>query len=149
MAVTGVTGVRPHTGCATVCRVTAVHHFLGLALVAGSLFVVAAAAWSAIMGRRSGGRSDHRSAVDRAVLVVLGILVSGGLLGVALLIGGARPADPLHLVYGPAALISLPVAIWIGAQTSSGDPSRVRRDLWTAGGGIVLLGLGLRLFATG
>jgi hypothetical protein len=158
MAVTGVTGAcrRPcltALACEQPLRygdsVTAVHDLLGLASIAGSLTLVVAATWSVIAGRRSGGISDHRFAVDRAVLAVLVLLAAAGSVGMAQLIAGSRPADPLHLVYGPAALISVPVAIWIGARAAPARRSRVRRDLWTAGGGIVLLGLGLRLFATG
>ena len=74
---------------------------------------------------------------------------AAGLVGLALLGAGSRPADPLHFLYGPAALISVPAAVWIGARAAPARRSRVRRDLWTAGGAIVLLGLGLRLFATG
>lgn len=125
------------------------HILLAMATVGGSLIVVGLAIWSAVVGLRSGGRIDHTSALDRAVLAVLATLLAGELLGAGLLMFGSRPADPLHLVYGPAGLIALPVAIWIGARASSTDPSRVRRDLWTAGGGVVLLGIGLRLFATG
>jgi hypothetical protein len=111
--------------------------------------VVGAAGWSVIAARRSDGRSDHRFAVDRAVLGALLVLVAAGLVGIALLLGGSRPVDPLHLLYGPAAAVCVPVAIWIGALTSGDGASRRRRDMWTAGGGLVLLGLVLRLFATG
>jgi hypothetical protein len=128
---------------------TAVHGLLGSVLIAGSLVVVVAATWSWLAGRRSGGRLDHRSATDRAVLAVLGVVVVGGSLGVVLLITGSRPADPLHLLYGPAALVALPVAIGLGLRGSGTGSARGRRDLWTAGGGLVLLGLGLRLLATG
>ena len=128
---------------------TSAHHLLGLACVAGSLVVMVAAGWSAVAGWRSGGRSDHRLLVDRAVLAMLAILVAAGLFGVGLLLTGSRPVDLLHVIYGPASLISLPVAIWAGARTSSADGSRIRRDIWTAGGGVVLLGIVLRLFATG
>ena len=128
---------------------TAVHHLLGLTSIAGSLILVVAATWSVIAGRRSGGESDHRFAVDRAVLAVLLLEAAAGLVGLALLGAGSRPADPLHFLYGPAALISVPAAVWIGARAAPARRSRVRRDLWTAGGAIVLLGLGLRLFATG
>lgn len=114
-----------------------------------SLVVVLAAAWSIVSAKRSGGRRDHRFAVDRAVLAVLLVLAAAALVGLALLASGSRPADPLHLLYGPAALIAVPVAIWIGARASAGHASRLRRDFWTAGGGIVLIGLGLRLVATG
>lgn len=128
---------------------TVLHDFLGSALMGGSLVVIAAGIWSWVQGRRSGGRQDHRAAVDRAVLVVLGTVAVAGAVGIVLLIMGSRPVDPLHLVYGPAALIALPVAIGIGARTSASDRTRLRRDLWTAGGGVVLFGLGLRLLATG
>lgn len=125
------------------------HELLGWASIAGSAAIAVVAIWSAIAGRRSGGRSDHRFAVDRAVLAVLVLVAAAGLVGVALFISGSRPLDPLHLVYGPAALVCLPVAIWIGTHVTAGGGSRVRRDVWTAGGGIVLVGLALRLFATG
>jgi hypothetical protein len=129
--------------------VTAVHELLGWASIAGSVAIVAVAIWSVIAGRRSDGRSDHRFAVDRAVLAVLVLLAAAGLAGIALVVSGSRPLDPLHLVYGPAALVCLPIAIWIGARTRAGRGSRLRQDVWTAGGGIVLLGLALRLLATG
>jgi hypothetical protein len=129
--------------------VTAAHNLLGLASIAVALIVVGAAAWSIVSARRSGGRRDHRFAVDRAVLAVLVILAAAALVGLALLATGSLPADPLHLLYGPAALIAVPVAIWIGARASAGRASRLRRDVWTAGGGIVLIGLGWRLVATG
>lgn len=127
------------------------HTQFGAAVMVGSLVVVVAAIRSALRGLRSGGRADHRLALDRAVLVVLGVLILAGLLGALLLATGSRPSDPLHLVYGPAGVVALPLAIWMGTRNASGDANatRVRRDLWTAGGGIVLLGIGLRLFATG
>lgn len=125
------------------------HTLFGAAVMVGSLVVVAVATRSALRGWRSGGHDDHRAALDRAVLIVLGALLLAELLGALLLATGSRPTDPLHLVYGAAGAIALPVATWIGARASSGDASRVRRDVWTAGGGIVLLGIVLRLFATG
>ena len=80
---------------------------------------------------------------------MLGSVFTAGLIGAILLATGSRPADPLHYLYGPAALIALPVAIWIGARATRAGPSRVRRDTWTAVGGLALLGIVLRLFATG
>ena len=125
------------------------HVILAVVATAASLVVIASAIWSAVAGRRSVGRRDHRSAVDRAVLAVLGSALAAGLIGTVLLVTGSRPADPLHFVYGPAAVIALPVAIWVGARGTRGGSSRVRRDVWTAGGGLVLFGIVLRLFATG
>jgi hypothetical protein len=128
---------------------TGVHGSLGWALVVGAAILALAAVWSAVAARRSGGGRDHRLLVDRIVLGLLALVGCGGLLGLGLLAGGSRPADPLHLVYGPASLLTLPVAIWIGARGSRVDRPRLRRDLWTAGGAIVLVGIGLRLIATG
>jgi hypothetical protein len=130
-------------------RVTAVHNLLGLASIAGALAVVGAAGWSVITGWRSGGRRDHRFAVDRAVLAVLLLVAAAGVTGLARLLAASGPADPLHFVYGPAAFLSVPIAIWIEARAPAERRSRLRRDIWTAGGGIVLVGVGLRLLATG
>ena len=129
--------------------VVTLHVILTVAATAASLVVIAAAISSVLAGRRSGGHRDYRSAVDRAVLAVLGSTLAAALIGTVLLVTGSRPADPLHYVYGPAALIALPVAIWVGARATPAGSSRVRRDVWTAGGGLVLLGIVLRLFATG
>jgi hypothetical protein len=129
--------------------VVTLHVILAALATAASLLVISSAIWSAIAGRRSGGRRDHRSAVDRAVLVVLGSTLVACLIGAILLVTGSRPADPLHFVYGPVAVIVLPVAIWVGVRGAGAGSSRVRRDAWTAGGGLVLLGIVLRLFATG
>ena len=138
-----------HDGCATVWRVAAAHELVGLAVIVGALVVFVTATWSAATGRRSSGRRDHRLATDRAILVVLGLLVAAGLLGVALLVMGSRPTDPLHFLYAVAGLVCLPAAIWIGAGRPAADSTRVRRDTWTAGGAVVLFGIGLRLLATG
>jgi hypothetical protein len=129
--------------------VLTLHVILAVVAAAASLVVIASAIWSAVAGWRTDGRGDHRSAVDRAVLAVLGSVLAAGLIGAVLVVMGSRPADPLHFVYGPAALIALPAAIWVGARGTRVGSSRVRRDVWTAGGGLVLLGIVLRLFATG
>lgn len=125
------------------------HVIFAAAAIFGALTVIAVGAWSAIAGRRSGGRSDRRSALDRAVLAVLGSVAVADLLGVVLLLTGARPADPLHFLYGAASLVALPIAILFGARTPAADGSRVRRDTWTVVGAIVLLGILFRLYATG
>ena len=126
-----------------------VHGLLGWASLWMSLVVLAACVWSAITARRSGGREDHRFAVDRSILATLLILTAAGFLGVAQLLGGGRAADALHLVYGPAALMSLPLATAVGARARDGRLSPLRRDLCVAVGAVVLLGLVMRLFATG
>ena len=117
---------------------TETHAFLGWAAIAMSVAVLGGAAWSAVAARRSESRVDHRFAVDRAILATLLFLAAAGLVGIARLLAGSRPADPLHLLYGPAALISLPIALAVGARPSGGRTSRLRRDVCTTGGAIVL-----------
>jgi putative Mn2+ efflux pump MntP len=129
--------------------VAVLHEFLGLASIAGALTVVGAAAWSVIAARRSAGRRDHRFAVDRAVLAALLLIAAAGLVGSAMFVSGSQPRETVHLLYGPAAFLCLPIAIAVGARASAGRASRMRRDTWTAVGGLVLVGLGLRLLATG
>lgn len=126
------------------------HQFVGWAVVAVTAALLAAAGWSALDGRRSGGAADHRFAVDRLVLVVVAVVALNGLLGSAILATGGRPADPLHLLYGPAALVTAPVAWWLGGRRSrGGSTSRLRRDVWIAIAAALLVGIELRLFATG
>jgi hypothetical protein len=130
--------------------VTVAHQFLGLLAVAATVALLAIAGWSAFARRRSGGLLGHRFAVDRAVLVVMGFLAANVLLGLVVLGLGARPADALHLLYGPAALACLPVGVWLGRRgDAGGGPRTLRRDVWLIGATVVLLGIELRLFMTG
>ena len=133
---------------------TAAHQFLAAIVAAATIGLVVAATWSLLSGHRSAGRTDHRFAVDRLVLVVIGLVAANAILGLVLLGGGSRPADPLHLLYGPAALIALPLGRWLGRRSGPGSggpsrPDRRRIDLWLAIAAIALLGMELRLAMTG
>ena len=126
------------------------HQIVGWGAVALTAALLAAAGWSAFDGRRSGGATDHRFAVDRLVLLVVAAIALNGVFGSVMLATGARPADPLHLLYGPAALVTAPVAWWLGGRRrGAGRASRLRRDVWLAIACALLLGIELRLFATG
>jgi len=130
--------------------VTDVHHLLGVLFLAATLGLLLASVLSVLAARRSGGAMDHRFATDRLVLVLVGVVALNGLLGLLLLAAGSRPADPLHLLYGPAALVTVPVAVWLsrrGGRASTPVPGR--RDAWMAVGAIALIGLAVRLFMTG
>jgi hypothetical protein len=129
--------------------VAVLHQLLGLASIAGAVIVVGAATWSVTAARRSAGRQDHRFAVDRAVLAALLLVAAAGVVGLTMLVSGSQPTESVHLLYGPVAFLCLPIAISVGARVSAGHASRLRRDIWTAGGGLVLVGIGLRLVATG
>ena len=128
---------------------TDLHQLLGILVVVATVALLAAGGWSAIATRRSGGTRDHRFAVDRLVLMVVGLVLANGLVGLLLIGTGARPADALHLLYGPAALATLPVGVWLSRRASAGAAAPRRKEAWLVVATIVLLGIELRLFATG
>jgi hypothetical protein len=122
----------------------------GIVVIGLTGLLLIAAGWSAREGRRSGGIVDHRFAVDRLVLAVVAIVALNAVLGGLLFATGAHVADPLHLLYGPAALVTAPIGWWFGGRTRAGAvTTRIRRDVWVAASAAVLLGIELRLFATG
>ncbi|HTG40318.1 MAG TPA: hypothetical protein VK697_01770 [Methylomirabilota bacterium] len=129
---------------------TDAHQFLARVVVAATIAILLASLWSVIAGRRSEGRVDHRFAVDRLVLLVVALIAANEIVGSFLLAGGSGPADVLHLLYGPAALVTLPIGVWLsrrGRGHAHGAVSRV--DGWLVVAAVVLLGIELRLFMTG
>jgi hypothetical protein len=124
------------------------HQFVAWAVVVMTIGLAAAAGWSVVDARRASGARDHRFAVDRLVLLVLVALVVNLMTGGALLAAGHRPGDPLHLLYGPAALLTLPIGWWLATRRGR-DSGRRRQDVWTLAASVVLLGLEARLFMTG
>jgi hypothetical protein len=129
---------------------TDAHQMLARLVVAATIALLFACVWSTISARRSAGRVDHRFAVDRLLLLVVGLVAVNGIAGLLLVAADSRPADVLHLLYGPAALITLPIGVWLsrrGRDVASAAPAR--RDGWLAAATILLLGIELRLFMTG
>lgn len=125
------------------------HHIAGWIAVGLTAGLLIAAAWSWVAARRTGGTTDHRFAVDRLVLGLLGAVVVAALVGLGLVAGDARPDDPLHLLYGVLAALTLPVAWALGGRAAAGyGPTRMRRDGWLAVAAAVMLGIELRLFLT-
>lgn len=91
-----------------------------------------------------GAATHHpvRFALDRVILGVLLLLAIAVLSGLVILVTGARPHDPLHLLYAVLALLVLPVArFW--------DRLSDRRALAVVVGSVVIIALVLRLFQTG
>jgi hypothetical protein len=86
---------------------------------------------------RSGAGSDR---LEAAVLITLVITSAGGL---GMLIGGARPTEPLHVLYAILALGSLPLARSFSRRT---DPRR--SALIMLGAVAVAIVLIVRLFQT-
>lgn len=129
---------------------TELHQLLGRLLVLAAIGLIAVAAWSVVAGRRSGGEVDHRFAVDRAILLAVALAAVNGAAGLALVGTGSAPGDPLHILYGPAALITAPLGWWLGGRRRGGGAAtRLHRDAWIVGAGVVLAGLAVRLMMTG
>jgi hypothetical protein len=131
---------------------TELHQFVADVLVLESAALLIAVLSSFAAGRRSAGLRDHRLAVDRLILLVLGTVLANGVVGGALIATGSRPADGLHLLYGPAAFVTPLIGWWLAGRAGSDDgqrPPRSRRDGWLVAASAVLLGLVLRLFMTG
>jgi hypothetical protein len=129
---------------------TDAHQFLARVVVAATIALLLASLWSVISARRSEGRVDHRFAVERLVLLVVGLIAANGIVGSFLLAGGSRPADVLHLLYGPAALVTMPIGVWLSRRGRDfRSPAARRHHGWLVAAALVLLGIELRLFMTG
>lgn len=129
------------------------HGALGWALLALAVVLLLAAGWSYVIGRR-GGLRTHRFLVDRLALAAVGLAALGAALGLVLVVFGSRPSDVLHLVYGTAAVLVLPVAVVLGTpareRAAAGGATRSpARDAWLAAGAAALAGIAIRLIGTG
>ena len=129
--------------------VVAVHAAIGWILLLVAVGLGLASAWSFATARRTAGARDHRFLVDRLALSAVGLAALGAAIGLVLLGTGPGAADPLHLVYGAAAVLAVPVAVSIGLRRAGSAASRASRDAWMAVGGAVLAGVALRLIGTG
>lgn len=112
------------------------HRLVALLVAAGGVLVVIAVALGAATGR------PLRFARDRAILTALALVVTGSVLGLAILVTSQGPGDPLHFLYAALAILILPVARFWG-------PLARRRSLAVGLGGVVLALLVVRLFQTG
>lgn len=129
---------------------TTAHQVAGVAAILSVIPLLAVAGWSWLAAHRSGGRRDHRFAVDRALLLVVALVALALIAGLLVAAGGDRPADPLHFLYGLVALLALPGGRALGGRLSVPGPAgRSRRAAWNAVAAAVLLGVGLRLLQTG
>ncbi len=114
------------------------HVTLALASIVAMLLV---AGEGAVRLVRAQPPAKAASAGWSAVAVLLGMTAAGGL---ALLAGGQRPKEFLHLVYALLALGLVPLADSLTAQASPR-----RRALARFLGALVAAGVIARLFATG
>ncbi len=90
----------------------------------GVLYMFACGVWGLVMNwRKVPMNANYRGML--AIGYVLGDVI--GLLGMGLLLGGAPPRDPLHILYGLLAAVSLPMAA-IYNQNRSDE----RKPFWYA-----------------
>jgi heme A synthase len=90
-------------------------------------------------------RDVRRLPTVRAYLwLAVAALVLQGIVGISLLLVGERPAQGLHVMYGPLALVSLPLTVLFARGWAP------RREAWTfAAGFLVALLLAIRALMTG
>lgn len=85
-----------------------------------------------------------RTIFRRVIAITAGAGVLQAILGGLLFVGGKRPADNLHLVYGLIVLIAIPVAY------AYSDQKQVRRDIIIMTiAAVAIIGAALRAFVTG
>lgn len=113
------------------------HHLLGWSVLGFIVAFVLGCALGAGLG--IGPRWIERGRLGLTGLVVVELAVGG-----LLLLGGSRPAEGLHLIYGLALLGVLPLASSFAAEA----PARPRALVFAAGGLVMVL-LVWRLVATG
>lgn len=88
--------------------------------------------------------SNPSSGYIGAIVIMEGIAIVQGLIGLAVVISGHRPHDPLHYVYGVVAVVVLPAAYFFSDNASE------RKDSLIFGlAGLLLVGIAIRAAATG
>jgi hypothetical protein len=118
--------------------VAQLHQLLAIASALLALVVGLEAAWRAVHRSLPG---LHVAQLEGLLTIVLVVAAAGGL---GLLVGGARPRELLHFVYGVIAIGAVPVA---DSLTRQADPRP--RAIATLIGALVSLVVILRLFGTG
>jgi heme A synthase len=107
----------------------------------GLLITVIAGLWGLVMYVRK----QPASGGYRSLLVITeGVFIVQGLIGIVLVLGGRRPHDGLHWLYGILLVIALPIA----ATYASGHGGR-RESLVYGIAGLFMAGLAIRALTTG
>ncbi len=105
------------------------------------LFMGACGVW-ALFSFLRGGLSGS---LLGALVIGEGLILFQGLLGIILLISGARAANGLHWLYGASAAVTLPGIYYIYARNK---PERLQA-LALAAGALFIVGLAIRGITTG
>lgn len=108
--------------------------------VAGLVLTVIVAIWGFTNFAR---RLPPGASFNSALVLVEAVFIIQGLAGATLFLGGRRPHDPLHWLYGILLVIVLPIA----ATYTSGRDER-RQSLVYGVAGIFMAGLVIRALTT-
>jgi len=108
-----------------------------------ALSAVAVAGALALSGIGSLTGRSPQPWLDRMILTQLVLVVCAVVTGLLGPVGGRWPGDPLHFLYAALALAMLPFARYLGRGS---EHSTVR---WVLVGGVVQIGLFVRLWMTG
>lgn len=128
---------------------SALHQFGAVAVAIEAVALLGAASWSAAARRVSDGARDHRFAVDRLILIATASVAATVVVGLVVAAGGRPPADPLHLLYAPIALVTPLAGWWLGGRATNRGVGRIGRDGVIAIAALVVLALDARLAMTG
>jgi hypothetical protein len=113
---------------------------VGLAVATvGAFVVVAGEAATRAVAARPPGR--FATAISAVAMIAVGMTAAGGL---AMLVRGEHPSEPLHFVYAVVAFVLVPVG---DTLTETSQPRR--RAVARVVAAIVALGVVARLFGTG
>lgn len=116
---------------------TELHELSAYGVVALVVATLAGSFLAAVMGR------PVRLWLDRIILLTLGALLVAAATGLLPLLVSGPPADPLHLLYGLAAPLTL-----LGGRYLGRHGSIRRRGLIVAVSALAVLGIVYRLFTT-
>jgi heme A synthase len=107
----------------------------------GLLITVIVGVWGLVTYfRQQPASGGYRS----ALVITEGVFIVQGLIGIVLFLGGRRPHDGLHWLYGILLVIALPIA----ATYASGHEGR-RESLVYGIAGLFMAGLAIRALTTG
>jgi heme A synthase len=104
------------------------------------LYYVVVGGWGLILALRKSGLSPNYRG---ALVIGVGLGVAQALIGIALVLGGSRPSDNLHFLYGASVILTLPLVM------SYIVDKRVSRPLAFGLASLFMAGLAIRAITTG
>jgi heme A synthase len=113
------------------------HEFFKNAIL---IYLTLCAIWGLASAVRGRSMSDS---YRTALLIAEGLFVVQAVVGVALLLGGKTPPNPLHYLYGFVGLVVLPSVIGFVGR------GKTRDSLWLGLTCLFLVGIALRAWTTG